>query len=137
MRVTVSLRVSGADLTRAELLTRRDFERIGEDFIEDLQARTDAGVDAAGRALRRGRTGKYLHLTGRFRDSIKPRRTSDAGTTIGSGVWYARAVLERGGGSSKRKDAAPVAVFGLTPGEVESITQAVAQAVEGNLKRST
>lgn len=129
MKTTLRLTVTGFDplkLRDAEVLTADDFRGIGEDFADTIRERTDTGVDVRGRAIPPGRTGKFVHITGRLRRSIKPRYVSESGATVGAMVPYARRVAERG-----------IDLFGATDEEAREIAEAVGAAVEKNLIRST
>lgn len=123
MKVSIDVRVRGADLARAEIITAADFRAIGNDFAEVVVERTNAGVDAEGKPIPKGRTGRYMHVTGRLLRSVGARRLSDSGTTVGATVPYA-ALAQRDRN---------VTLFGVNDGEANAIAEAVGEAIERNI----
>lgn len=123
MKVSIDVRVRGADLARAEIITAADFRAIGNTFAETVVERTNDGVDAEGKPIPKGRTGRFMHVTGRLQRSIKARRLSDNGTTVGADVPYA-ALAQRD------RD---VTLFGVNQAEADAIAEAVGAAVDRNI----
>lgn len=123
MKVKIEVRVRGADLARADIITAADFRAIGNSFAEAVVERTNDGVDAEGKPIPRGRTGRFMYVTGRLQRSIKARRLSDNGATVGADVPYA-ALAQRDRN---------VTLFGVSQTEADAIAEAVGEAVDRNI----
>lgn len=126
MRIDIDLRVTGANLRNVTVLKPLDFAHIGAKFATQLRTRTDSGVNAEGKPITPGSTGKYLDVSGAFRRSIKPRRVSDRGATVGAAVPYAKRLADLGKN-----------IFGVTPNEAVAVAEAIGEAVDANLRAST
>lgn len=126
MKINLDVRVSGARLRNATVLRPVDFAHIGAKFATQLRTRTDSGVNAEGKPITPGSTGKFLDVTGAFRRSIKPRRVSERGATVGASVPYAKRLADLGKN-----------IFGATPAEAVAVAKAIGEAVDANLRAST
>jgi hypothetical protein len=125
MRVSVSVKITGVDLSKATVWTADDSRTVGAAEAEHVVARVDGGFSAGGKRYIRRPGDTPLRRTGLMLDSFRVLTATEEGVVIDSAAPYASEV-------QKREDWS-----GITTADLRSIDGIVAESIASNLDKDT